>query len=116
MSAVSSGAHLRKLERDGLLVRTVYPTVPPKVQYSLTTIARELGDSFAVLTAWAERHRHAIAAARRKYDGQLGHLRLSRDHRRSLHLRLSLGCWLSVKPRLSLDFRLSRARHGWAWG
>ena len=51
-----------------LLVRTVYPTVPPKVDYSLTPIARELGDSFAALTAWAERHRHAIAAARRGYD------------------------------------------------
>ena len=65
--------NLRKLERDGLLVRTVYPTVPPKVEYRLTPIARELGGSFATLTAWAERHRHAIAAARRKYDGQLGH-------------------------------------------
>ena len=54
--------NLRKLERDGLLIRTVYPTVPPKVEYSLTPIARELGDSFAALTAWAERHRHAIAA------------------------------------------------------
>jgi DNA-binding HxlR family transcriptional regulator len=43
----------------------VYPTVPPKVEYSLTPIARELGDSFAALTGWAERHRHAIAAARR---------------------------------------------------
>ena len=65
--------NLRKLERDGLLVRTVYPTVPPKVEYTLTPIARELGDSFAALTAWAERHRHAIAAARRQYDGQPGH-------------------------------------------
>jgi DNA-binding HxlR family transcriptional regulator len=64
--------NLRKLERDGLLIRTVYPTVPPKVEYSLTPIARELGESFATLTAWAERHRHAIAASRRKYDGQLG--------------------------------------------
>src|SRR3984885_4445355 len=60
--------NLRKLERDGLLIRTVYPTVPPKVEYHLTPIARELGDSFAALTAWAERHRHAIAAARRGYD------------------------------------------------
>ena len=60
--------NLRKLERDGLLVRTVYPIVPPKVEYSLMPIARELGDSFAALTAWAERHRHAIAAARRGYD------------------------------------------------
>jgi DNA-binding HxlR family transcriptional regulator len=71
--------NLRKLERDGLLVRTVYPTVPPKVEYSLTPIARELVDSFATLTAWAERHRHAIAAARRKYDGQRGDPASGRD-------------------------------------
>jgi DNA-binding HxlR family transcriptional regulator len=60
--------NLRKLERDGLLVRTVYPTVPPKVEYQLTRIARELVDSFAMLTAWAERHRSAIAKARHDYD------------------------------------------------
>jgi DNA-binding HxlR family transcriptional regulator len=65
--------NLRKLERDGLLVRTVYPTVPPKVEYRLTPIARELGESFATLTAWAERHRHAIAASRSAYDRRLGH-------------------------------------------
>jgi hypothetical protein len=59
-----------KPERVGLLIRTVYPTVPPKVEYSLTAIARELSESFATLTAWAEQHRHAIAASRRKYDGQ----------------------------------------------
>jgi DNA-binding HxlR family transcriptional regulator len=60
--------NLRKLERDGLLVRTVYPTVPPKVEYDLTPMARELTESFAALTAWAERHRQAIAAARDSYD------------------------------------------------
>ena len=51
--------NLRKLERDGLLIRTVYPTVPPKVEYRLTPIARELGESFATLTAWAQRHRRS---------------------------------------------------------
>jgi DNA-binding HxlR family transcriptional regulator len=64
--------NLRKLERDGLLIRTVYPAVPPKVEYRLTPIARELGESFATLTAWAERHRHAIAASRAEYDGRPG--------------------------------------------
>ena len=64
--------NLRKLERDGLLIRTVYPTVPPEVEYRLTPIARKLSESFATLTAWAERHRHAIAASRRQYDSQLG--------------------------------------------
>ena len=44
--------NLRKLERDGLLIRTVYPTVPPEVEYRLTPIARELSESFATLTAW----------------------------------------------------------------
>ena len=65
--------NLRKLKRDGLLVRTVYPTVPPKVEYRLTPIARELGESFATLTAWAERHHRAIAASRSEYDCRLGH-------------------------------------------
>jgi DNA-binding HxlR family transcriptional regulator len=60
--------NLRRLERDGLLLRTVFPTVPPRVEYQLTQIAQELVDSFAVLTAWAERHRGAIAEARREYD------------------------------------------------
>lgn len=60
--------NLRKLERDGLLVRTVYPTVPPKVEYSLTPIARELHASLAGLVGWAERHRSAIAESRAAYD------------------------------------------------
>ncbi|CAL9291510.1 MULTISPECIES: helix-turn-helix domain-containing protein [unclassified Streptomyces] len=60
--------NLRRLERDGLLVRTVYPTVPPKVEYSLTPMARELHASLTGLVGWAERHRSAIAEARAAYD------------------------------------------------
>src|SRR6266487_2966256 len=48
---------LRGLERDGLLTRTVYPTVPPKVEYLATEMARELYESLVALTTWAERHR-----------------------------------------------------------
>ncbi|MEQ4304622.1 helix-turn-helix domain-containing protein [Plantactinospora sp. B6F1] len=59
---------LRNLERDGLLIRTTYPTVPPRVEYVATEMARELYDSLLVLTGWAERHRRAIAAAREAYD------------------------------------------------
>jgi DNA-binding HxlR family transcriptional regulator len=59
---------LRNLERDGLLVRTVYPTVPPKVEYSLTAAAKELTDTLAGLTEWARRHQGTIAAARATYD------------------------------------------------
>lgn len=59
---------LRNLERDGLLRRTVYPTVPPKVEYEATPMARELYDALTTLTTWAERHRAEIAAARAEYD------------------------------------------------
>jgi len=59
---------LRNLERDGLLSRKVYPTVPPKVEYTLTDIARELHRSLLSLTDWAQRHRETISAARHAYD------------------------------------------------
>lgn len=59
---------LRNLERDGLITRTVYPTVPPCVEYELTPIARELHESLVALTAWADKHRAAITAARHAYD------------------------------------------------
>jgi DNA-binding HxlR family transcriptional regulator len=61
---------LRNLERDGLLVRTVYPTVPPRVEYEATAMAKELYASLSGLVGWAERHRDSIAAARVRYDGQ----------------------------------------------
>ncbi|MGX1546391.1 winged helix-turn-helix transcriptional regulator [Streptomyces adustus] len=59
---------LRSLERDGLLVRTVYPTVPAKVVYSVTDSARELHDAFVTLMDWAERNRSSVTAARAAYD------------------------------------------------
>ena len=62
----------RNLERDGLLIRTVYPTVPPRVEYTATEMARELHDSLATLVGWAERHRTDIAAARAAYDRRPG--------------------------------------------
>jgi DNA-binding HxlR family transcriptional regulator len=59
---------LRKLGRDGLLVRTVYPVVPPRVEYTLTEMAQELHASLLELTAWAKRHRNSVAAAQAAYD------------------------------------------------
>jgi DNA-binding HxlR family transcriptional regulator len=59
---------LRKLERDGLLIRTVYPVVPPKVEYTLTEMARELHGSLLELTDWAKRHGSTVAAAQAAYD------------------------------------------------
>ncbi|MEE6263973.1 winged helix-turn-helix transcriptional regulator [Plantactinospora sonchi] len=63
---------LRNLERDGLLTRTVHPTVPPRVEYTATEIARELYEALVTLTGWAERHRAAVAAAREAYDRRQG--------------------------------------------
>jgi DNA-binding HxlR family transcriptional regulator len=63
---------LRKLERDGLLVRTVHPVVPPKVEYTLTPMARELHQSLLALTDWAKRHGSAVAAAQAAYDREHG--------------------------------------------
>lgn len=59
---------LRNLERDGLLRRTVYPTVPPKVEYGATEMARELHSALDELLDWATRNRANISAARTRYD------------------------------------------------
>lgn len=59
---------LRNLERDGLLSRRVYATVPPKVEYELTDIAQELHQYLLSLTDWATRNRAAISTARHTYD------------------------------------------------
>lgn len=61
---------LRNLERDGLVVRTVHPTVPPKVEYELTPVARELHETLQRLTDWAERNRVYIREARAAYDAE----------------------------------------------
>ncbi|WP_405867867.1 MULTISPECIES: winged helix-turn-helix transcriptional regulator [unclassified Streptomyces] len=61
---------LRNLERDGLVTRTVHPTVPPKVEYELTPVARELHETLQRLTDWAERNRVYIAESRAAYDGE----------------------------------------------
>lgn len=59
---------LRALERDGLLTRTVYPTVPPRVDYELTPLGRSLHATLSELAAWAFAHNDQIAAARADYD------------------------------------------------
>ncbi len=59
---------LRNLERDGLVTRTVHATVPPKVEYELTPVARELHETLQGLTDWAERNRVYIAESRAAYD------------------------------------------------
>jgi DNA-binding HxlR family transcriptional regulator len=50
---------LRELERDGLVTRTVFAQVPPRVEYALTASARALSPSLHALEAWGDEHRHA---------------------------------------------------------
>ncbi|WAS90161.1 winged helix-turn-helix transcriptional regulator [Nannocystis punicea] len=59
---------LRGLERDGLVTRTVTPTVPPRVDYELTDLGRTLLDPVQALAAWADGHRVEIARARERFD------------------------------------------------
>jgi DNA-binding HxlR family transcriptional regulator len=59
---------LRGLERDGLVTRTVHPTVPPRVDYALTPMGRTLLDTVRRLVEWADSHLPEIDAARAEYD------------------------------------------------
>jgi len=61
---------LRGLERDGLVTRTVFPTIPPRVDYELTKLGRSLLDPVSALGLWARRNRAAIQAARQRFDGE----------------------------------------------
>jgi DNA-binding HxlR family transcriptional regulator len=59
---------LRALERDGLVSRTVYPTVPPRVDYELTELGRTLLTPITALHEWALAHRADIRHARARHD------------------------------------------------
>ena len=59
---------LRQLERDGLLTRTVYPVVPPRVEYRLTPLGESLGESVCAVWTWVEAHLNDVEKCRRSYD------------------------------------------------
>jgi DNA-binding HxlR family transcriptional regulator len=59
---------LRGLERDGLVTRTVFPTIPPRVDYALTDLGRSLLGPVDALGRWARQHHAAIVRAREKFD------------------------------------------------
>ncbi len=59
---------LRQMEADGLVVRTVFPVVPPRVDYELTELGVSLGAAFCGVWVWAEQHRAAILAARQAFE------------------------------------------------
>lgn len=59
---------LRALERDGLVTRTAYPEIPPRVEYELTPLGLTLREPLAAIRDWAETHIHEIIAARDQAD------------------------------------------------
>ena len=61
---------LRHLEREGLVRRTVFAVVPPRVDYQLTPLGSTLLDTIQSLVAWASEHGNEIAAARAAYDAR----------------------------------------------
>lgn len=59
---------LRRMERDGLLVRKVFAEVPPRVEYNLTDLGRSLAGPISAVTDWAETHVEQITAAQTAFD------------------------------------------------
>ena len=60
--------NLRRLERDGLISRTVYATTPPSVSYALTDLGRDVAGHLVALRSWSERRLVDIQRAREAYD------------------------------------------------
>jgi DNA-binding HxlR family transcriptional regulator len=61
---------LRGLERDGIVTRTMYPVMPPRVDYALTPMGRTLLEAACSLVGWAHAHLEEIDTARAEYDAR----------------------------------------------
>jgi DNA-binding HxlR family transcriptional regulator len=61
---------LKRLEEDGFVRRTLYPEVPPRVEYALTPLGRSFLQPLKGLVAWANEHHRAICEARVEYAGR----------------------------------------------
>lgn len=61
---------LRNLERDGFVTRTVFPTVPPRVDYALTPLGRDLLKPVTALVEWARSNRGPVLEARARFDAE----------------------------------------------
>ncbi|WP_244898431.1 winged helix-turn-helix transcriptional regulator [Phytopseudomonas flavescens] len=64
---------LRELERDGLLLRQVFPTKPPSVEYRLAPLGTSLLGPLGVLITWADEHHESIEEARQRFDAAAAH-------------------------------------------
>lgn len=63
---------LRSLEADGFVTRTVYPTIPPRVEYDLTELGHSLGEPITALRRWTETHINEIEQARARSASEAG--------------------------------------------
>lgn len=70
---------LRNLERDGLVFRTMYPEIPPRVEYELTPLGETLLPAISGLWDWSVGHYADIAEARMEYDGRDGKVRMAAE-------------------------------------
>lgn len=61
---------LRQMERDGLVMRTIHPVIPPHVDYALTDLGQSLGAAFCGVWLWAEEHLARVEAARVAFDAR----------------------------------------------
>jgi DNA-binding HxlR family transcriptional regulator len=61
---------LRRMEREGLVVRTIHPVIPPKVEYRLTDLGAQLSEAFCGVWVWAAQNVDRIEAARRAFDAR----------------------------------------------
>jgi DNA-binding HxlR family transcriptional regulator len=64
---------LRGLERDGIVSRTMYPVIPPRVDYALTPLGHTLLDAVGALMTWADEHLAEVDAARDAFDARSTH-------------------------------------------
>jgi DNA-binding HxlR family transcriptional regulator len=61
---------LRQMERDGLVVRTVHPVIPPHVEYRLTDMGLSLSEAFCGVWQWVEAHQERVRLAREEFDAR----------------------------------------------
>ena len=73
---------LRNLERDGLVTRTIYPEIPPRVEYGLTELGKTLRGPIGTLWDWSAANHQAIVAARMAYDTRHAEAEEQRPERR----------------------------------
>lgn len=62
---------LRDLEQDGFVTRTVYPEIPPRVEYALTDLGRDLLKPVLGLVSWAKENRQRMETAKQRYEARL---------------------------------------------